>query len=177
MASDLTPLDRVRRLAPVLRRARSTFEVDLTGSSMHPTMPDGSRIFVQCDPNPEPAPGDIVALLASNHVVAHRVVYRGRRGRAAEYLITCGDAARFVDAPQPVQNVLGIVTKVLREGKWVIPPERPLPIDRRGLHALYFRMLCTVLEHDDVGVARVLAGIAESMRNRYRVARIRLSLS
>ncbi len=82
--------------------------MSLSGSSMEPSVPAGSRLLVQpIGPGREPDPGDIVVVRRDGLLVAHRLL---RSGRGA--IVTRGDALSKDDAPLPETDLLGRVIAV-----------------------------------------------------------------
>ena len=92
--------------AVLLQRSGTDLESQVCGSSMHPTLPDGSRIRIRCG-DAAFGVGDIVVLVAEPPVV-HRVVGVARR-RGELFVVTRGDAIWFCDMPVTRSGVLGVV--------------------------------------------------------------------
>lgn len=120
--------DAARTLAVVesLRSPGRSLESTLTGMSMGPGLPPGSRIRIALIHRARYDPGEIVAYLARNQVVVHRVAHRGRVAAASGYLLTRGDATLVPDPPVEPGQVLGPVTGVWCGGAWM-PPGGPPP--------------------------------------------------
>jgi len=132
--------ERVRALAAVLlqdaRRfhgalrgraaaAGSFLDVPIKGQSMGAAIPDGGVVRVSLEGGEAAAVGDVVISGQGDQLVAHRVVYRGRRGRAAGYLMTRGDARIAPDPPVPLGRVLGRVTALAIAGAYAPVPPAP----------------------------------------------------
>jgi hypothetical protein len=128
---------RALAVAGSLRAHGRSFESTVTGMSMVPTFAPGSRIRVALVPGPRYEAGDVVAFVAHERVIVHRVAHRGRAAAARGYLISLGDATLVPDPPVAEGHVLGAVTGVWRAGKWMPPGGRP----RRSLRASAARTL------------------------------------
>ena len=87
------------------------------GTSMGTTIRNGEAITVVPAQPGEISRGDIVAYRRGHHVVAHRVVGFGRRGRADGAFLLRGDAACTCDAPVAPEQILGKVVSVERRGR------------------------------------------------------------
>lgn len=107
-------LNRDRRLASawLLQRSGKQVEAVVNGDSMHPTLPAGARVLIDCTPT-ELLPGDIVCFVAGEKLICHRLLYGGRFRRAKEYVITRGDGTWLCDPPAARNTVLGVVIKQL----------------------------------------------------------------
>jgi hypothetical protein len=109
----------------LLRRAGGDVESTIRGDSMHPTLPAGARIKVTCRQQPRYACGAVVAFLAGDVLVGHRVVGHcsDRQGRQA--LLLRGDARLLCDPPVDPALVLGEVTAWQQDSGW--RPLAPAP--------------------------------------------------
>jgi len=151
---------RALAVADRLRAPGRTFESTVSGMSMWPVLPPGSRIRVALEPRARPAVGDIVAFLAGGQVVVHRVVHRGSAGAARGHVVTLGDATLVPDPPVPETAVLGAVTGVWTADGWAPakgPPHRRLRA--RAVRALTTAAAVVLLRLDPGIAARVLAGL------------------
>lgn len=130
--------DAARTLAVVERlRAPGRFvESTVTGMSMGPGLGPGLRIRIALVPRTRYEPGEVVAYLAGNQVVVHRVAHRGRAA-ARSYVVTRGDATLVPDPPVERGRILGPVTGVWRASGWVPPGGPP----QRSLRARLARAL------------------------------------
>lgn len=110
--------DRLLPLASHFREGQPHFDSWIHGSSMWPAIAPGTRLRVRVL-GPVPCqPGDIVYYLADDGYMVHRVIHRGRRGAAAEYLLTCGDNRLAPDPPVRADRVLGTVIAVETPSGW-----------------------------------------------------------
>jgi hypothetical protein len=119
-------------LAPLLRKSGLEIESEIRGSSMHPTLPAGTRIRIRCGNAPY-RPGDIVAIVA-DPPIAHRVISCLRRG-SRDYVITRGDASWYCDLPVVEEQILGVVTAQLDADGWRAPSACQAPEGLTGLLA------------------------------------------
>jgi hypothetical protein len=115
---------RVIALASSLRAPNRWLESTVEGRSMGRSLPPGSRIRIELTTRERYEAGEVVAFLAGRQVVVHRVVHRGRRGAAAGFVLTRGDAPLVPDPPVRQAQVLGPVSAVWREGGWAQPPKK-----------------------------------------------------
>ena len=119
-------------VARLLLNAQDVVEAIAHGTSMAPTIPSGATIRIQrVDPDSLRA-GQVVAVIAENTLLTHRVVARGNGRVASGYVVTRGDGNTLCDPPLPVQAVLGAVT-AYRAGDWC---EIGAPIRRPGWRGL-----------------------------------------
>jgi hypothetical protein len=114
---------RILAVASRLRAPDRAIESTVVGMSMGRTIPAGSRIQIELGERGRYERGEVVAFLAGDHIVVHRVV--GRVGRGARgYLLTRGDAALVPDPPIDEACILGAVTAIRREQGWTAPGGR-----------------------------------------------------
>jgi hypothetical protein len=125
------------------------------GDSMGATLPDGVRIRIRATRGEPCVPGDVIALSTPAGLVAHRIVARGRRGRARAYVITRGDN-RVVCEPAVHEHLIGgrVVARLDADGWMPVPAARPLPAPRRQLATLALLAPSLALEvHPRLGQA------------------------
>ncbi|GAB3778007.1 hypothetical protein GCM10028796_57830 [Ramlibacter monticola] len=118
-------------VADSLRGPDRYIESTVSGFSMGPDLPPGSRIRIALLPPSGHAAGQIVAYLANDQVIVHRVLHCGRAGPARKHLIARGDATLVPDPPVELTHVLGPVTGVWSAGGWK-PPADPRPRSARA---------------------------------------------
>ena len=117
---------RTLAVADSLRGPGRCIESTVSGFSMGVSLPPGSRIRIALLPSSGHAAGEVVAYLAGNQVIVHRVLHCGRAGAARNHLIARGDATLVPDPPVEFNHVLGPVTGVWCAGGWT-PPAGPGP--------------------------------------------------
>jgi len=133
---------RLQAIADVLRRSGGEVEATLEGRSMEPTIPAGATIRIRGVPAAEIQVGDVVAIPMEHVLMVHRVVIRGRRGRARGFVVTRGDGLWLVDPPAPVSEILGVVTAMHVGGSWRSPGPAQPPLAQSSaalVPALVFR--------------------------------------
>ena len=87
-----------------------------SGTSMHPTIPDGAEVRVLC--GEEVRAGDVVVCQEGRRILVHRAVAILGSG----WVLTRGDATAVPDLPVPASSVLGRITGlVTREGDLAVP--------------------------------------------------------
>jgi hypothetical protein len=110
---------RALAVADTLRGPERWIESTVSGWSMGPSLPPGSRIRIALAPHGHHEAGEVIAYLSDDQVIVHRVVHHGRAGAARGHLIARGDAAVVPDPPVELAHVLGAVTGVWRAEQWV----------------------------------------------------------
>jgi hypothetical protein len=121
---------RILAVASSLRGPDRAVESTVEGLSMGRSLPAGSRIRIALVDRSDYEVGEVVTFVAGGQLIVHRVVHRGRRGAGRGYLVTRGDITLAPDAPVHQDSILGAVTGVRREGRWVAPdgpPRRSFP--------------------------------------------------
>ncbi len=100
-------------------------------NSMSPYIKEGDMVLVQ-HASRRFRVGDVIVFKRADGLVAHRVV--SVRGRGVDILYrTKGDNLRFFDAPVPQSSVLGLVTCIRKNDKYI------------NLQKPHFRLLNLVL--------------------------------
>jgi hypothetical protein len=129
----------LRAVAAIWRRQQREVTARFRGVSMEPTIPSGSELVLRC--GGALAVSDVLAFVARNQLVVHRVV-----GLAADggWILTCGDACRI---PDPVLEdpgaLVGRVIALRRDGASIDVPAPPRTAGRRfwqGLCLLALRL-------------------------------------
>jgi signal peptidase I len=146
---------RILTVASRLRAPDRTIESTVLGMSMGRTIPAGSRIRIDLGPPRRYAPGEVIAFVAGEHVVVHRVVRRARRG-PREYMLTRGDAALAPDPPIGADRVLGAVTAIHQDGQWT-------SVARRAWRPFPTRVLTSVVCALVVGALHASPRAAEEL--------------
>jgi hypothetical protein len=155
--------ERILSMLPLLRRPGSTIECSFRGGSMRPAVPARSRLRIDTAAHEACPVGTVVAYLAGDTVMVHRVVYRGRSRRARGHLIMCGDRLVIPDPPVARSWILGPVVGVQTNGHWFSPgpPYRRLPA---RVTASMLAVVVGALLEVDVRLARGALWILDTVR-------------
>ncbi|HYB90313.1 MAG TPA: S24/S26 family peptidase [Candidatus Binataceae bacterium] len=102
-------------------RLSGEIRLQVTGTSMLPSVWPGDVLLVRGGGDSVPSIGQIVLFLRDGRLFAHRVVARSDAGGRAS-VVTRGDAVPQCDAPIPGSEVLGSVAGILRDGSPRVPP-------------------------------------------------------
>jgi hypothetical protein len=111
-------LDDLARLRALTRKGEAVIHSDLRGSSMGAALPDGARIRIRSGAENSWHQGDVIAFLAGSRLMAHRIVYEGRRGAARHFVITQGDGNWLCDPPASRSTVVGRVEAFSTDTDW-----------------------------------------------------------
>ena len=139
---------RMAKLLDALRAPGRYVESTVQGMSMGRGLPSGSRIRIELVTPECFAVGTVIAFLAGEHLVVHRVLHNRPLGLAANLLLTRGDMPLVPDRPVAYSRILGPVTGVWRNGEWQAPPAEP----RRAAHA---RLISSILVLATLGMLRL----------------------
>jgi hypothetical protein len=123
------------RLRALTRKNTAVIHSDLRGTSMGSAIPDGARIRIRSGPQEDWHRGQVIAFLAGSRMMAHRIVYEGRRANARHFVMTQGDGNWLCDPPVNRSTIVGEVEAFSTDGEWraIDPPCMPL---RRRMVAL-----------------------------------------
>ena len=116
-----------RRLAQEMLEIHCQCRLQVSGSSMLPTLWPGDTVRIEKRPQAQLEVGDIVLYERVDRFFLHRVVDLRVAGSETT-LITRGDAVPQADALVPIDQVKGVLTGVRRGEEWVALPRRPSPI-------------------------------------------------
>jgi len=106
-------------IASLWKRTGRELVARFGGSSMQPTIPPETEVLLRC--GEDAAPGDVVAFLAHDQVILHRVEATG-----TGWILTRGDGQIIPDAPIVDRDaVLGRVVQIRGGPRWSDPPEAP----------------------------------------------------
>lgn len=130
--------ERTLDVARALRAPGRALDSTVAGMSMWPVIGPGARIRIDLCERARYEAGEVVAFVSHGQVVVHRVAHRGRAGAARGYVIARGDATLVPDPPVDVRRILGPVTGVWSDERWVAPGPRA----RRSWRA---RAVCATL--------------------------------
>jgi hypothetical protein len=136
-------------MASHLRDAHQYIECGMGGASMGTAVPIDSRIRIQFSHDQSYPLGTVIAFLVGTRVMVHRVMYRGRRRRTRDFILTLGDRVWLPDSPVDVNSILGSVVEYQHHG--VILPPGPAPhwTSRGRLASLFIvRIMAVALELD-----------------------------
>jgi hypothetical protein len=160
-------------VAALLQKSGTTIECELHGQSMDGTLPDGSRIRLVFEEQPALCAGDVIAFVAGNAVVVHRIVARGRFGRARSFVLTRGDSAVLLDHPVHVRSVLGTVREWTQRGDWNVVRAPSAPRWRRLLSSAFFwpTFLALHVDHRLAKISTIASVVARNTVVRKRVFR------
>jgi hypothetical protein len=109
--------ERLLALSSLLSKGSREFESSVRGRSMGSILPDGSRIRISFATGHKFVAGQIVAYVAKDRIVAHRLL-RCATSHGGHYLITRGDATLCCDLPVLASSVIGIVSEFWTDGSW-----------------------------------------------------------
>ena len=124
--------ERLLALSRFLQDGTTEFGSSVRGRSMGKALPDGSRIHVRLVPQRDLRVGQVVAYVAEDRMVVHRVV-RLATWHQDQYLVTRGDATVVCDRPVLIMSVVGVVTDHCTLDVWEpvgAPPVRGFLVNR-----------------------------------------------
>lgn len=137
--------DRLLAFSQFLKKGSCEFESTVVGESMGKAVPPGSRIRVRFAGDADFIAGQIVAYVANDRIVAHRLV-KMATSRGSRYVITCGDSTVCCDAPMPVSVVIGILTELRSNGIWKpVPQSHPRSLGFRLIADVFSRVVLAAL--------------------------------
>ena len=111
-------IDDLARLRAVTGKSRAVIHSEVRGASMGAAIPDGARIRIRCGPESTGAAAKVIAFLAGSRIMVHRIVYEGRRGPRAQFVLTQGDGNWLCDPPVNRATVVGEVEAFSTGGEW-----------------------------------------------------------
>jgi hypothetical protein len=133
-------------LAIDVLRSSGKLRLQVTGWSMLPTIWPGDTLLIERAEASSVSIGDIVLISRDGRLMAHRLV--SKRMDKAE-LVTRGDGMESADPATDNSNLLGKVTLIVRNGRFV-RPRRTLSFPEKAAAA--------VIRHSEVA-ARVVVGV------------------
>jgi len=166
-------------LASEFRDRQPIIESAIHGSSMAPAVPPGARLRVRLLGQQPCEPGDVAYYWSNDGYTVHRVVYRARRDKDRDYLLTCGDNRLAPDPPVPSDRLLGTVIAVETPDGWRPPGPAIVagPFYRRAIHRLTVATMIAVLWVSPAAAARLgIILLTLEAYGRARVARFRQRL-
>lgn len=178
--------ERLLALSNLMRKKPREVEFQLQGHSMGSALPDGSRIRVRLGHAGGFSPGRVLAYVAKDRILVHRLVRSVKCG-CRQYLIMRGDATVCCDLPVPVSSVLGVVIEFSRAGPWqpVGPPVkrwfgfRGLAVAIAGVVGVLLRVSpsCSVWTAKRIIAIQGVFGRASGLLSRRTVVRSRARAS
>lgn len=132
-------------LAAEVLRFCGTLRLPVVGTSMLPAIWPGDTLFIENAPTTGVSEGDIVLFGRNGRLFAHRVVQKLAELR----LLTCGDTTPRPDPVVDPQELLGIVSLIVRNGKHMAP---------RRKRRISERAIASVVRNSQIA-ARVLVGV------------------
>ena len=154
-------------MASALRAPDRTIESTVLGGSMGATMRAGSRIRIELGRPRRYDLGEVIAFVAGEHVVVHRVVRRARRWPRG-YVLTRGDATVLPDPPVGADRILGAVTAIQQGASWA-------SVERRPQQSLRARVVAPVVLVLVACVLQASPGAAAAFVTLLHRGRVRLS--
>ncbi len=107
----MTTPELFREVLEALASRGAAGEMTVRGISMRPLLHDGDRLQLVPAARARPPIGAIVVWISASGPVTHRLVARWRHGRGTRVL-TKGDAALRLDAPQPSEALVAYALAV-----------------------------------------------------------------
>lgn len=123
-------------LAGEVLRSSGTLRLQVTGWSMLPAVMPGDTLVIEHTDSGAVSRGDIVLFGRDRRFFVHRVV-AGSQPKS-DAVLTRGDALPATDPPVPASDLLGRVSLILRNGKY-IQPRRTLRFSERAVAAVVRR--------------------------------------
>lgn len=121
-------------LAGDVLRSSGTLRLQVMGWSMLPTVWPGDTLVIESAHSTSVCEGDIVLFGRDRRLFAHRVVTKPRQPGDSR-VVTRGDAMPAADSPLAEDELLGIVSVIVRNGR-CIAPRRRLRLSERAVAAL-----------------------------------------
>ena len=134
------------RLRAVTGKTHVVIESQVRGASMGTAIPDGAHIRIRAGPAEGLHTGKVIAFLTTSRVMAHRVVYEGRRGAARDFVITQGDGNWLCDPPVERSCIVGEVQSLACEGEWRPIGAARIHLFRRLVAGTSRALICLALD-------------------------------
>ena len=139
---------RIALLVNRFREREQILESTVRGWSMTESLPDGSRIRIQCRRPHGLLPGQVVAILVKDKLIVHRIAHVGRRRKAKRFLIAHGDSVLLPDHPIEVEKIMGTVLETETPVGWMPVPQPSARPRWRRLRSFLARALGATMELD-----------------------------
>ena len=158
---------RLRALAEFVVREGTPLCSRVRGWSMHPTLRDGTEIRIEAAPHW--GPGDVVAFVAGEGLLAHRAVHVDA---ARRFFVAHGDGCLLCDPPGEVGAVVGVVSgwRDAPDGAWTPIGAAPARAGWRGAVARAVRAVIVAALRWHVALARALHALLYLGGGRYLAA-------
>src|SRR5260370_4018930 len=158
--------DQLLAFGALVGRSGKIIESEISGSSMGSSLPAGRRIRIRPWRPDEYRPGQVVAFVSGNTILAHRIIFRSRQGA-----LTRGDNRSLCDLPVPWRSILGLVTESQVGGEWRSLPENVPSDHQKGSSRQMVEILLRVPMQIDLRLARgALRTLLSVARWRQRLA-------
>lgn len=124
----------IAELVTAVQKKGASFRFKVGGSSMNPAIRSDDRLTISALRGVLPFTGEIVAFRRSTtgRMLVHRVIKRENES----YFIR-GDNQRYVAAHIPLEQVIGVITKIEHRGRAIRWPDR---FAHPFLARIYFRL-------------------------------------
>lgn len=120
---DETPMFHPFELEKILINI-NTAKYRVHGLSMFPYIKPGETVHIRSKPIDKIQAGDIAVYKDTSRILAHRVVKKGQDEKGRKYIITRPEYGEIRDeGPYYEEDLLGIVSKIERKGRVVVPAE------------------------------------------------------
>jgi len=125
--------EELANLLQAVHQKGAEFRFRATGKSMNPTILNNDILTLSPLRGISPFPGEVVAFRhpRTENLIIHRIIKADKNGFTIK-----GDCLRISDSNIPLENIIGVVTRVERKGKSIFWPNRfhhPFPA------RIYFR--------------------------------------
>jgi signal peptidase I len=117
-------------LAAEVLRSSGRLRLQVTGSSMLPSVWPGDMLIIDRLDTGDVSKGEIVLFGRDRRLFVHRVVKAAANGEST--ILTRGDAMPQPDLPVSTQSLLGKVSFIVRDGK-LIEPGRNLSLTQKAV--------------------------------------------
>lgn len=125
------------QLAADVLRSSGVLRLKVTGWSMLPTVWPGDTLVVEHGGSDRAVSGDLVLVVREGRLFAHRLIQNVVDGGSTE-ILTRGDAMERPDPPIHKNGLVGKVTRIVRNGKSIVP-RRDLRLSERAIAAMVRR--------------------------------------
>ena len=137
---------------------------------MGTAVPITSRIRIQFAHDQSYPPGSVIAFLVGKRVMVHRVMYRGRRRRTRDFILTLGDRVWLPDSPVDVNSILGSVVEYQHQGITIKPGPAPHWTSRGRLASLLIVTIMAIALELDVALSSAIRRLLrESVDKKFSV--------